>query len=242
MISNHFSTRCIALATLAGCLGCGGDLSLPGSQSSTFALSIFGGNEQTGTVGQELEDPLVVKLVGDGDLPLSGRRVAFVSPDPANARFDPDTAVTNSDGLAQTSWIMGTTSGDYRAEARVILPDVSEPPVARFDASAVAAAADTLGALSPLSQPGRRNEGLPDPLTVIVVDRYGNPVAGVAIQWEVAAGKGETSESETATGADGTSAVVWTLGDRPGVQVVPARVKQGDIVGSPLTFTATVLF
>jgi hypothetical protein len=234
-------TRGLATAALAASLGCGGDLTLPGDGSTNFQMSVIGGNQQTGTVGQELPKPVVVKVLGNGDLPLSGRLVAFVSPDPSATRFDPDTAVTNSEGVAEASWVLGTAPGDYQAEARLVVPDAAEPPIAQFSASAVAADADTLRALSPLSQPGRRGEALA-PLVVIVVDRFGNPVPGVKVDWDVAAGKGEVSQSETGTGSDGTASVVWTLGDRVGVHVVTARVKEGDVSGSPVTFTATVLF
>jgi hypothetical protein len=234
--------RRLTVAALTACLACGDNLTLPGDRSTSFELTIVGGNQQIGTVGEELPKPLAVQLLGDAGLPLSGRRVAFVSPDPANARFDPDTALTDPDGVAQASWILGTAPGAYQAEARVILPEASEPPVARFGASAMAADADTLRPLSPFSQPGHKNEPLPDPLAVKVVDRFGNPVAGVEVDWDVAAGKGEVSASETASGADGTASVMWTLGDRAGVHVLTARVKEGRISGSPVTFTATVLF
>lgn len=235
-------TRRLPAVALAACLGCGADLTLPGDNSTTLELSIVGGNQQTATVGEKLPEPLSVKLVGDGNQPLAGRKVAFVSPGPADTRFDPDTAVTDARGVARASWILGTSAGDYRAEARVILPEAPEPPVAQFAASAVAAKADTLRPLSPVSQPGRRGETLPDPLTVIVVDRFGNPVPGVKVEWKVEAGKGEVSESETQTGSDGKTSVFWTMGDRPGVHVVTATVKEGDVSGSPAAFTATVLF
>jgi Bacterial Ig-like domain (group 1) len=243
MISTTYAgSRFLAAAALATCLGCGDNLTLPGDRSTNFQLTIVGGNQQTGTVGQELPQPLAVRLLGDGDLPLSGRRVAFVSPDRANARFDPDTALTDSDGVAEASWILGTAPGAYEAEARVILPEVTEPPVAMFDAAAVAADPDSVRPLSPFSQPGRMNQPLPEPLVVMVVDRFGNPVAGAEVEWDVSAGKGEVSESETATGADGKASVMWTLGDRVGVHVLTAKVKEGHVFGSPVTFTATVLF
>lgn len=101
---------------------------------------------------------------------------------------------------------------------------------------------DTLRALSTLAQPGQFGQPLPDPLVVLVVDQFGNPVPGVEIEWKVEEGKGEVSQSETATGADGTASVTWTLGRRLGVQSVTARVKESDVFGSPVTFTATVLF
>ncbi|MGH7525968.1 MAG: Ig-like domain-containing protein [Gemmatimonadales bacterium] len=226
---------------MAATLGCGGDLTLPDPVASGFSLSIVRGNGQTGTVGQALPEFLVVKVVSESNTPIPGREVAFVlSGAPAGGQLDPDTAVTNSQGEAIARWILGTAPGDHAVEARLVVAAPAEPPVARFEASAVAGAPDTLRAESPLSQPGRRGQALPDPLVVRVVDRFGNPVAEVEVRWEVLTGKGELSESETLTDSDGTASVSWTLGNRIGLHKVTAEVE--GIYGSPVTFTATVLF
>ena len=54
------------------------------------------------------------------------------------------------------------------------------------------------------------------------------------------AGDGELSLHASETGADGTTAVSWELGDQVGVQKVTAAMP--GITGSPVTFTAVVLF
>ena len=73
-----------------------------------------------------------------------------------------------------------------------------------------------------------------------VADRFGNPVSGAMVTWEVTAGGGEVSLRESETGADGTTAVSWELGD----QGRGAEGDRGDagVTGSPITFTAVVLF
>jgi hypothetical protein len=48
------------------------------------------------------------------------------------------------------------------------------------------------------------------------------------------------SEAITRTKDDGTTTVEWTLGNRVGIQRLTATV--GPITGSPVSFTATVLF
>jgi hypothetical protein len=75
---------------------------------------------------------------------------------------------------------------------------------------------------------------------VLAVDRFGNPVSGVSIRWDVTAGGGTLSDSVTSTGSDGTAASSWTLGDESGVQKVVARLE--GVRGSPITFSAIVLF
>jgi hypothetical protein len=181
----------------------------------------------------------VVLVSSTSGQPVVGQEVAFVLPEGASGRLDPDTAVTNSAGEALSLWVLGTEPGQHQVEARLV-SELADPPAALFQASAVAAAPDTLRALSPLLQPGRRGETLEDPLIVIVVDRFGNPVAGVDVTWQVTAGEGSASADVTPTGADGTASVLWTLGGRIGVHKLIASVP--GTTGSPVTFSATVLF
>jgi hypothetical protein len=53
-------------------------------------------------------------------------------------------------------------------------------------------------------------------------------------------GDGELSAKTTVTGADGTTSVIWTLGNRVGVEQCTAKVDGAE--GSPVRFVATVLF
>jgi hypothetical protein len=73
-----------------------------------------------------------------------------------------------------------------------------------------------------------------------VVDRFGNPVEGVPVAWQVTAGQGTVSEPISTTKADGTATVGWTLGNRIGVHKLTAAI--GTVYGSPVTFTANVFF
>jgi hypothetical protein len=99
---------------------------------------------------------------------------------------------------------------------------------------------DAVRAASPVSQPGRIGQPVPEGPTALVLDRLGNPVGGAAVDWEVTAGKGSVSSSQTVTSPDGKATVIWTLGLGIGVQKLTARVEGAH--GSPVTFTATVLF
>jgi len=232
--------RGLSAALIIFAVACGGDLVLPGGPAESLTLSILMGNGQTGAVGERLPEPLIVRLETDEGLPVAGRAVAFVpAVGDVETEVEPDTAVTNSRGEALARWTLGTQPGEYAVEARVVIPG-GGAPVATFAASAIPGEPDTLRAVSPLSQPGRREETLPDPMVVIVVDRFGNPVGGVEVKWDVESGRGEVSEDESLTGPDGTAAVFWTLGDKAGVQQVAAKVS--GVTGSPVIFTAVVLF
>ena len=97
-----------------------------------------------------------------------------------------------------------------------------------------------LRAGSPVSQPGRLGREVQDDPTVVVADHQGDPVIGTAVEWEVTVGGGVVSSGSSVTGSDGRATVSWTLGQAVGVQKMVARV--GGAEGSPVTFTATVLF
>jgi Bacterial Ig-like domain (group 1) len=231
--------RSLAVVFTAAVTACGGDLTLPDTSGAGLELSKVGGDNQTGAVGEALPDPLVVKVVASGGQPVAGRAVAFILPEGESGRLEPDTAITNNSGEALSQWVLGTEPGEHQVEARLV-SDLAEPPAALFEASAIPAAPDTIRALSALLQPGRRGETLERPLIVVVVDRFGNPVSGIEVTWEVTAGEGSTSVPTTPTGVDGTASVLWTLGGRIGVHKATASVP--GITGSPVTFSATVLF
>jgi hypothetical protein len=220
--------------------GCGADLTLPGSTTPGLAVAVVQGDGQVGTVGQELPKPVVVEVKTDGGQAMPGRRVAFVAAEGAGAGFDPDTALTNSQGQAETRWVLGTAVGVYTAEARVVPDGESALPSAPLQATADPDAPDTVRAIGSTIQPGNRGEPLPEPLVVMTVDRFGNPVAGAEVRWETSSGNGSLSAETTLTGSDGMTSVIWTLGNRVGVQRATAKVEHAE--GSPVTFTATVLF
>lgn len=231
-----YATAAVVLAALTGC---GGDLTLPDATGAGLALAVVGGDRQQGTVGDTLPQPVVVLVRTEGGQPIANREVAFAPGEGQATSFTPDTAITGPDGKAVTRWVLGTSPGQYTAVATIVAQADAPPPVT-IQASAVAGTPDTVRALSETAQPGRRNQTLPNPLVVQVVDRFGNPVAGADVEWDVEEGGGQVSSEHVPTAADGTSSVSWTLGGGFGLQRVTAEVDGAH--GSPVTFTAAVLF
>jgi hypothetical protein len=233
-----------AAAWFLGLTGCGGDLTLPASPPTTgLSLAVLQGDGQTGTVGQPLPNPVVVVVRTEAGVPIPDRQVVFVQTTTGtNDTFDPDTVVTDAQGKALTHWVLGTTPGSYSAQATVVPQgDTAVPVPAQIQAAAVADAPDSVRADGPVIQAGRRGEPVAEPLVVAVVDRYGNPVAGIEVRWKTEHGNGEVSPADrTVTDADGRSGVTWTLGNRIGIQQATAEVQ--DLIGSPVTFSATVGF
>jgi len=230
------------ILVLAGALACGGDLLLPDpTGASEIILSKAGGDNQTGMVGEALGEPLVVKVMNGLEQPVVGQEVKFVFTDPAGV-VSPALAVTNSLGEARANWRLGTETGPQTVVAQLVVADSLEPQTEEFTAQAGPGAPDTLSAKSPTSQPGRRREEVGTHPVIQVVDRFGNPVPQVSVAWSVTTGEGEVSEAISLTDPTGTATVKWTLGGRRGVQRLTAAVGPGPVTGSPVTFTATVLF
>ena len=234
---NMTTTRTLLSFALAGLVGCGGDVVLPAPSSEGAVLAIFDGNGQTGKAGEDLPEELVVSVL-QGGAPLAGHAVAFtIVSAPAGVELEPDTAVTDEEGFASTQVMLGPEMGDYEIAATLVVADPA--PTKVFEGSVVAGNPDTLRALSPVNQPGRREEEVEDAPTVLVLDRFGNPVAGAVVEWEVTTGGGQVNGAATADG-NGQATATWILGDTRGAQKLAARVEGAH--GSPLTFLALVLF
>lgn len=231
----------LSLILVAGTTGCGSSellLPEPPGGGDNVALSKFEGDNQEGTVGEQLPEPLIVQVRTARDLPAEGREVEFVTL-MDELEIGRENAITDSQGNASIHCLLGTVPGKYVIEARLI--DVEgEPQIQEFLAIARPGPPDTLRATSPLTQPGRRGGDAEKAPSVLVVDRFGNAVPQALVAWQVIAGQGSVGEALTRTSEDGSSTVAWTLGNRVGVHKLTATVEQPTV--RPVTFTATVLF
>lgn len=93
------------------------------------------------------------------------------------------------------------------------------------------------------AQKGLENKKLPQPLKVKVLDKNGEGIPGLEIEFSVLSGGGSVSKSKVETKEDGTAEVEWTLGTKiAGNQKVKVRTKnfKGEyVVNGDLEFTAT---
>ena len=90
--------------------------------------------------------------------------------------------------------------------------------------------------------PGRQPQGaagtvLGRPFSVLVLDQYGEPLAGATVNFAVTAGGGTLSVTTAVTNAIGRASTTLTLGPQPGINTVEASVDGLQ----PVTFTATGL-
>jgi hypothetical protein len=92
--------------------------------------------------------------------------------------------------------------------------------------------------LSGNAQTGTENAALPEAIAVRVLDRHGDPVAGVAVEWAVTGGGGSLAPLSSTTDESGGARATWTLG---AVGTNTAGASAGVLEGSPVAFTAEAL-
>ena len=228
------SLALLALATLSQCGG--SDLTLPGDPGPATITKLQGDN-QNGQVGTELPDPLVVQILDERGNPIAGQVVGFAPADGVSgALLNPTEATTGDDGTATTRWVLGATSGTQSVVARVTRKE-SEALEATFAALAGSAEGHQMVLDSGDDQSAAVGTGLDNPLVVMVADQFGNPVAGVEVQWT--AGSGSVDPESTTTGDDGRAQTSWVLGSSTGTQT--AEASSSALEGSPVTFHATAM-
>jgi hypothetical protein len=180
-----------------------------------------------------------IQLLDAGGNPVSTNRVNVA----ANVMSGGDTLGGDKDVLTENGVATFTdlsVQGD--AGPRVIrfrIPSVSGSAIT-FNLTVVAGPAATITSASDVSQTGNAGDEVAEPPSVIVKDKFGDPVAGVAVTFAVTAGGGTIAPtSAVTTGADGKATLTsWTLGPGGGTNTVTASAT--GLAGSPVTFNATV--
>jgi len=215
----------------------GGGVTLP-EEGLPTAITIMAGDAQTGVVGLRVTDTLIVRVTDARQRPVQNQPVQFKTvAGGLGADLIPDTAVTDADGRARAVWVLGTLAGAQRVEARVIATGPAGLLKATFNATAQAAAADTVLVAKGDDQVGTVGSLLIDSLAVLVTDQFGNPISGTTVAWTIPGGQGSVSSASTTTGTNGRSAVTRRLGTSAGAQTTLATV--AGVKGSPITFSHT---
>ena len=226
----------IALA-LAALIGCGEGLVLP-EDGAPAELRRTQGDDQAGAAGAPLPDSLEVRVLDARGNPLPRHTVTFTLESALpGARVTPETATTRTDGTARALWVLGATSGIQEVVARVERGGGADPLEVRFSAIVGSAGAQRITIAGGNEQSGPAGSPLANPLVVLVTDGFGNPVAGVPVEWDAQDGSIEPGSS--VTGSDGKAQTSWTLGSSAGAQ--SASASSPDLTGSPVSFTATAL-
>lgn len=182
----------------------------PSYASATFSetattnqglLSPTGGNNQSGTVGTTLPAVLTVLATKNGN-PVSGLSVKFAD-NGAGGTFSNPTAVTNSSGVAQTSYTLPST-------AQTITISATSTGYSNATFTETATNVQTLAANGGNNQSGQMGTTLPTPLTVLATIN-GNPASGVSVNMSDGGAGGTFGSQTIITASNGTASTTYTL-------------------------------
>lgn len=199
-------------------------------------IEVVQGDAQVGSAGLPLEKPVMVRLVDQSGRGVPDQAVTWVV-SAGGGRVNPQTSVTNAEGVASATWILGPAPGPHTLDAVV-----SEVGLVTF--SAVAAGGDQGGEEPPTPSAGGSSLSV-EPntiqlglgtatITVVVRDEEGNPIEGAVVVLR-ASGDGNSITQPELTGPTGVA--IGTLSSTvAGTKVVTATV--GGVV--ELTQTAEV--
>lgn len=203
--------------------------------SSTSILILQGGG-QTATVGTAVASDPTVQVLDANSQAVANVTVTFSAG--SNGSLcnlstcgSVITVTTDNNGRAAARWTLGTAAGTQTLSITA--------STGASSSITAAAKADGAAGISKVNGDGQTATagtvvGPRDP-GVLVVDKFGNPVAGASVSF-TPSGNGTVSSSPVTTNANGVALVRWQLSSTPGANTLTATV-----VGTSLTtvFTAT---
>ncbi|HAC05845.1 MAG TPA: hypothetical protein DCF71_08270, partial [Gemmatimonadetes bacterium] len=202
-------------------------------QQIVSQIAIVSGADQSATVGQALGDAIVTRSEDAGGAVVAGGSLRFVVSSGGGAVAD-STVATDNQGLASTTWTLGTVAGEQHIAVSV---QGSTTTLLEVSATGLAAEADSLVKASGDLQSGAIDQPLTDSIVVQLQDEFGNGVAGGEVTFAVTGGGGAVSAETVTTDSGGFAQTVWTLGPTVGAATLSATA-----LGIPtVAFTATAM-
>lgn len=179
------------------------------------ALSLAGGNRQSGAVGAPLPASLQVRA-GTLSQPLSGLTVNF-SDGGKGGVFGTPSGVTDANGTISTTYILPTKIGAYSITA-----SATNFGPALFSETATAGPPASLARLGGAAQSTMVTTTFAQPLVASVKDKYGNGVPGVPVTFADGGKGGTFSVNPVITDSKGHASATYTAGVKSGSITVTA--------------------
>jgi len=199
------------------------------------AVAAVGESQLSGIVGDLIAAPLSVRVTDAKGKALGGVPVTFAVAD-GGGSVSKAVDTTTAAGTATTRWTLGERAGAQRVTASVaaVAGQVS------FTATARAGAPASIVANGGNQQTVVVGTAVLTAPSVVVRDRFANPVPGVSVIFTVAGGGGAVTGGATTTNSSGVATVTeWRLGPSMGPNSLTALALGSGITGNPVTFTAT---
>jgi plastocyanin len=221
---------------LAAGAACGGGGGGGGGANPVVAIAKAGapnGDGLTATVNTALAAPLRVLVTEDGT-PKSAATVQWTT---ANGATNPTSFTTGADGIATTTWTLGTTAGAQTA--RATLAGAAGSPVT-FNATGTPGPMSLLVIQSGNNQQPMIDAGL-IPFVVKATDQYNNPRGSETVNWSVVSGPVTLAGASSTSGVNGLATMTATAGATTGAAQILALVLDVDTVAFDLIVTPVPL-
>jgi hypothetical protein len=194
------------------------------------SMSVNSGNNQTAPPNAPLPASLVVKVIDAHSYGVPGVTVNFTD-NGAGGSFVASSVVTGSNGTASAQYTMGPNTGKIKITA-----SSSGLKSVNFTENAAVGPPANIAITGGNNQTAPNGTQLPQALTVLVTDLYGNPVSGINVGFSDGGAGGTFSNGSTVmTGANGTASEFYTLPPVPNETVYITAAVAG--VASPAVFT-----
>ncbi len=206
------------------------------------SIELVSGNEQTAEEETVLPEPVKVLIKDQYGNPFEGATVTF---EVTEGEVSETSVSTNSEGIAQVSWTLGTTIGTQTLLAKAMLADektaLKGSPVSITATATEKPKAAVIEILSGNGQSAIEKTALANPIEFVIKDQYGDLFEGATVYFSVT--EGAVSASSAISDSNGKASVVWTLGTTIGIQNLTVTAFEEDgttpLNGSPLNVSAT---
>jgi hypothetical protein len=209
-----------------------GNVTITATATPAAAVRIiaWGGAKQTGAAGSNLANPVIAQAQDAYKNGVPGVTINFTAN--KGAVPNPSSVVTDANGLARTTLQLPTTVSTVTVTASSAgLKNIN------FVEYSVAGAAANIAITSGNNQFAPAGAQLPQGLTVLVGDQYGNPVSGNSVTFDDGGVGGTFSNPNPGvTSTSGTAAQLYTLPASPGTITITTTATG---VATPAVFTET---
>lgn len=212
----------------------------PSGGGGSLSLQKVSGDNQTGSPGEQLADPYVVKVVDGAGGAVPGVTVNFAIQQGDGGSLTSSAVVTDSSGNAG---IKATLPQQVGVEQTVVASSSDAVNTVGFTSTTLAttAGAANLRIISGDGQKGIVRDTLLDPLVVEVTDGDGVAVPGVSVKWQVVGGDGSVRQSPSVTNQQGLATNRWRVGNVAGaIEEVIAWIEPQNAVPDTVSFTANL--
>jgi len=228
----------VVLLSSAVLLGsCSNDATGPDGGSS-LQFVIVSGNNQVGVAGEQLSQPIQVRVLDGKQQPVPNLVVYFFA-SAGGGSVTAGATITDPSGLTADNWRLGQVAGAKQTlEIRADDAKGVRRVYGTVSAAAIAGPLTTSAAFAGAAQSAPMNTAVPIAPAVKLTDQYGNGVSNQAVTFAVTSGGGSITGGTATTDGTGVARVgSWTLGSISGPNTLTATAAA--LPGSPMVFTAT---